>query len=119
MIDPADRLFDLLPVVHRQRDAAAGWPLRALLRVIGEQANLIEADIERLYENWFIETCEEWVVPYIGDLVGYRPVFDAGQPGDPAQPAGAARNKILTPRREVANTIALRRRSDCVTSSGA
>ena len=25
MIDPADRLFDLLPVVHRQRDAAAGW----------------------------------------------------------------------------------------------
>ena len=63
MIDPADRLFDLLPVVHRQRDAAAGWPLRALLRVIGEQANLIEADIERLYENWFIETCEAWVVP--------------------------------------------------------
>ena len=79
-------------------------------RVIGEQANLIEADIERLYENWFIETCEAWVVPYIGDLVGYRPVFDAGQPGDPAQAAGAARNKILTPRREVANTIALRRR---------
>ena len=110
MIDPADRLFDLLPVVHRQRAAAAGWPLRALLRVIGEQANLIEADIERLYENWFIETCEAWVVPYIGDLVGYRPVFDAGQPGDPAQAAGAARNKILTPRREVANTIALRRR---------
>lgn len=110
MIDPADRLFDLLPVVHRQRDAAAGWPLRALLRVIAEQANLIEADIERQYDNWFIETCEEWVVPYIGDLVGYRPVFDAGQPGDPAQPAGVARNKILTPRREVANTIALRRR---------
>lgn len=110
MIDPADRLFDLLPVVHRQRDAAAGWPLRALLRVIAEQANLIEADIEQQYDNWFIETCADWVVPYIGDLVGYRPVFDAGQPGDPAQPAGAARNKILTPRREVANTIALRRR---------
>lgn len=110
MIDPADRLFDLLPVVHRQRDAAAGWPLRALLRVIAEQANLIEADIEQQYDNWFIETCADWVVPYIGDLVGYRPVFDAGQPGDPTQPAGAARNKILTPRREVANTIALRRR---------
>ena len=110
MSDTADRLFDLLPVIHRQRDAAAGWPLRALLRVIAEQANLIEADIEQQYDNWFIETCQDWVVPYIGELVGYRPVFDAGQPGDPAQPAGAARNRILTPRREVANTIALRRR---------
>ena len=30
MIDPADRLFDLLPVVHRQRDAAAGWPLAGI-----------------------------------------------------------------------------------------
>jgi hypothetical protein len=114
MIDTDDRLFDLLPVIHRQRDAAEGWPLRALLRVIAEQANLIEADIERLYENWFIETCEDWVVPYIGDLVGYRPVFDAGQPGDVTTAAGQARNKILVPRREVANTIAFRRRKSAL-----
>ena len=76
-----DRLYELIPVLHRIRDAERGYPLRALLRVIGEQANVIEDDIARLYENWFIETCDDWVVPYIADLIGYRPVSDAGNPG--------------------------------------
>ena len=67
--DP-DRLYALLPVVHRMRDADRGYPLRALLRVIAEQVNVVDADIAQLYDNWFIETCQEWVVPYIGDLVG-------------------------------------------------
>lgn len=66
-----DRLFELLPVVYRQRDEESNHALRDLLRIIAEQVNVIEDDIARLYENWFIETCEEWVVPYIGDLVGY------------------------------------------------
>ncbi len=102
-----DRLFDLLPVVHRRRDAEQGHPLRALLQVIAEQAGVIEDDIDRLYENWFIETCEDWVVPYLGDLIGYRIVHASGDPGE-----GTTRqlNKILIPRREVANTIRYRRR---------
>lgn len=110
MIDQMDRLYDLLPVIHRQRDAEEGWPLRALLRTIAEQVNLIEADMDRLYENWFIETSEEWIVPYLGDLVGYRPVQEAGLPGDVITPEDRARNRVLTPRAEVANTVAFRRR---------
>ncbi|MFO7540433.1 MAG: hypothetical protein R6X32_20530 [Chloroflexota bacterium] len=105
-----DRLYDLLPVIQRQRDAEQGWPLRALLRVIAEQVDVVEADMDQLYENWFIETCEDWVVPYIGDLIGYRLVHEAGEPGDPVLPQSRLRNKILIPRREVANTIAYRRR---------
>jgi hypothetical protein len=93
-----DYLYELLPVVHRARDAEKGHPLRALLRVISEQVNVLEDDISRLYENWFIETCEDWVVPYIGDLIGYRPVHAGG------------RNRILMPRREIANTLGHRRR---------
>ncbi len=110
MTNNADRLYELLPIVHRQRDAEQQWPLKALLRVIGEQVDLIEADIDQLYDNWFIETCEDWVVPYIGDLVGYRIVHEAGQPGDVTTAQGRLRNKILIPRREVANTIRYRRR---------
>ena len=83
MTRSVDYLYDLLPAVHRMRDEGRGWPLRDLLRVIGEQVNLLEEDIERLYENWFIETCDEWVVPYLGDLVGYPSLSDAGLLGDP------------------------------------
>ena len=71
-ITSRERLFRLLPSVYRVRDAAEGEPLRALLAVIQTEFERVEGDIEQLYENWFIETCEEWVVPYIGDLLGVR-----------------------------------------------
>lgn len=109
-----DRLYELLPVVYRQRDAEAGEPLRALLQVISEQVNLVEDDIGQLYENWFIETCEDWVVPYLADLIGYRLVHEAGEPGPVTTAAGILRNKILVPRREIANTIRYRRRKGAV-----
>lgn len=105
-----DRLYALLPAFHRTRDAERGYPLRALLRVLNEQADVIEDDIAQLYENSFIETCADWAVPYLGDLIGYRPVHDAGEPGLPDTAAARQRNRILIPRREVADTIALRRR---------
>jgi hypothetical protein len=109
-----DRLYELLPAVYRQRDAEQGFPLRALLQVIAEQVDVVEADIARLYENWFIETSEDWVVPYLGDLIGYRQVHEAGEPGDPRVPKARALNKILIPRREMANTIRYRRRKGAV-----
>ena len=105
--DP-DFLYDLIPAVYRLRDSAQGWPLRALMRVIGEQADVVERDIERLYDNWFIETCDDWVVPYIGALVGYSPVSIGPDPGVSAR--AIVRERITIPRREVANTIRLRRR---------
>ncbi|MGO1501961.1 MAG: hypothetical protein ACTHWH_11845 [Marinobacter sp.] len=105
-----DRLYELLPVVYRMRDAEQGEPLRALLRVITEQANLVEDDIAQLYENWFIETCDDWVVPYLGDLVGYEPVHEAGEPSSLDTAHGQQRNNILIPRREVANSVRNRRR---------
>lgn len=110
MKEKADRLYELLPVVYRMRDAEMGQPLRALLGIISEQVNLVEADIRQLYENWFIETCEDWVVPYIADLIGHRMVQEAGTPGDVASAQGSLLNKYLVPRREVANTIGNRRR---------
>ncbi len=105
-----DRLYDLLPAVYRQRDADQGYALRDLLRVIAGQVNAVEDDIAQLYENWFIETCQDWVVPYIGDLIGYRSVHDAGEPGEAGTAAGVRRNRVLFPRRDVGNTLRSRRR---------
>jgi hypothetical protein len=110
----ADRLYNLLPVVYRLRDVDQGYPLRALLRVISEQVNLVEDDISQLYENWFIETCQDWVIPYVGSLIGYQPLFDANELSDVSSKIGQARNRILIPRAEVANTIRFRRRKGTI-----
>ncbi len=91
----SERLYSLLPSHLRVRDAGQGEPLRALLRVFETEADRVEADIAGLYDDWFIETCGDWVIPYIGDLLGVRPLNPTG-PG--------------SRRAYVANTLAYRRR---------
>jgi hypothetical protein len=93
----AQTLYNLMPAVYRLRDAEQGEPLKALLTVIAEQVGILEEDLAQLYDDQFIETCAPWVVPYIGDLVGDRPLH-----GVAAQ--------VSTPRAAVANTIGYRRR---------
>jgi len=92
-----DRLYKLLPAIYRIRDANQGEPLRALLGVVEEEFLAIEEDIAGLYEDLFIETCDEWVIPYIGDLLNVHGV----------QPISARAGSL---RSYVANTIAYRRR---------
>lgn len=114
MSERVARLYELMPVVYRLRDAEQGYPLRALLQVIAEQVNVVEDDIAQLYENWFIETCQDWVVPYIGSLVGYQPSLDVGESAGALTNRLQARNRLLVPRREVAKTIRYRRRKGTV-----
>src|SRR5712692_7496034 len=114
MSERADRLYELMPVVYRMRDAEQGYPLRALVQVMAEQANVLEDDIAQLYENWFIETCQDWVVPYVGGLIGYQPSLDVGEPASGFTARVQARNRLLVPRREVAKTIRYRRRKGTV-----
>ena len=92
-----ERLYDLLPAIYRIRDAEEGEVLRALLSVIEEEMQALEQDIDGLYEDLFIETCDEWVIPYIGDLLGVHGVH----------PLSARAGSL---RSYVANTLAYRRR---------
>ena len=105
-----DRLYKLLPAIYRVRDVDQQYALQALLRVIAEQVNIVQADIAQVYDNWFIETAQDWAVPYIADLIGYQPVLEAGTASDDLTAEGRALNRVLIPRREVANTIGYRRR---------
>ena len=68
----ADQIYALLPAIYRTRDAAQGEPLKALIGEIAEQVGVLERDLAGLQADQFIETCAPWVVPYIGDLIGYR-----------------------------------------------
>jgi hypothetical protein len=104
---PARTLYELLPAVHRLRDADAGDPLRGLLAVLQEQLDVVDADIAALYENWFIETADRWVVPYIGDLVGTRTLATAALEQDTGLSCLPWR---FSQRAYVANTIGYRRR---------
>ncbi|RZL91037.1 MAG: hypothetical protein EOP82_13985 [Variovorax sp.] len=93
----AERLYALLPAIHRIRDAEQGEPLRALLAAFAQEFAALEENLDQLYDDQFIETCADWVAPYIGDLIGYRPLHGVAP-------------KIASPRPEVANTIGYRRR---------
>lgn len=109
-----DTLFELLPAHLRVQDALAGatrkaelndqstkppedfGPLRTLISIIGTEVARLEDSLDQLYDDHFIETCADWVAPYIGDLVGVRGAYDLGANG-------------LSARALVANAIALRR----------
>jgi hypothetical protein len=75
----ADRLYALLPAVYREQDASNGFPLRGLTSIIGGQLDLLEQDVAQLWSDLFIETCRNWVIPYIGDLVSNNLLFDGGR----------------------------------------
>jgi len=107
----ANDIWALIPAVYKRRDADAGGVLRALINVLGEQAGLIHDDIAQLYDNWFIETCDDWVVPYIGDLTRAMPLVPTGEPPSPTEAAQLA--QVAPPRLLVANAIRFRRRKGC------
>jgi len=98
----ADALYNLLPALYRLRDAEQGEPLRALCGIIAEEIAVLRENIEQLYDDQFIETAAEWVAPYIGDLIGYRPIH-------------GATTRTFSTRAEIANTIAYRRRKGTAT----
>jgi hypothetical protein len=85
------------------RERAAHGPLAALLEAFAGEFAVVEENLAQLYDDLFIETCADWVVPYIGDLIGYEPLHGQGQDHAPA-------------RAEVAHTIALRRRKGTATA---
>ncbi|HEY5869612.1 MAG TPA: hypothetical protein VI542_29290 [Candidatus Tectomicrobia bacterium] len=92
-----ERLYELLPAIYRLRDAEHGATLKALLGVIAEQVAVLEENLAQIYDDQFIETCAPWVVPYIGDVIGYRSVHGVAP-------------RVGSPRAEVAHTIGFRRR---------
>lgn len=89
-------LYSRLPEIYRIRDAeqTPAYQLRAYLSAVEEAYSAIHENIESLYHDLFIETCDDWVIPYLADLVG----------------ASHLKGEAWTLRADVADTIALRRR---------
>jgi len=86
-------LFDRLPAIHKIKDEELQGPLQAYLAPVETAFNAVKDSIDALYHDLFIDTCADWVIPYIGDLLGTSHL--AGAP--------------WTLRADVADTILLRR----------
>src|SRR3954454_20019848 len=68
----AAKLWALLPAVYRAADSQAldeVGPLQELLTRIGHQVGLVRRNLDRLWEDQAIETCDDWVIPYLAALV--------------------------------------------------
>lgn len=98
-------LYRRLPEIYRIKDEGLpesylrngepveAYQLRSFLEPVEDMFSAIHENIESLYHDLFIETCDEWVIPYIADLLGTSHLA-----GDP-----------WTLRADVADTILIRR----------
>src|SRR5579863_8229016 len=69
----AERLWQLLPAVYRTSDTdsfVTPGPLRELLNRIGAQVAVVRRSIDQLWADQSIEACDDWVISYLGELVG-------------------------------------------------
>lgn len=106
-------LYQLLPAIYRERaiyreTAPDPAELEHLMQIVENALEVLELDIGDLYENWFIETCDDWVVPYIGDLLGVNRI---GPQADlSTRDAQGGFDGYQESRAYVANALAYRRR---------
>lgn len=99
-------LYDRLPEIYRIKDAdlpasflrdgvaVEALQLKSYLAPIEEMFGAIHENIESLYHDFFVETADDWVIPYLADLLGTSHLS----------------GEAWTLRADVADTIALRRR---------
>lgn len=106
-----DELFNLLPAIVRQRDAEVGGLLKLVFEAFVEEVNRIESNTANDYDNMFVETCEARFLPYIADLIAYRPI-SVSPSGAGSLPIQSERHAEL--RRDIAATIRTRRRKGTV-----
>lgn len=94
--EPRVPLYERLPEIYRVRDAEQQPPqqLEHYLSTVERAFGAIHENIRALYDDLFIETCDDWAIPYIGDLLGVSHLS----------------GEAWTRRADVADTIALRRR---------
>ena len=55
--------------------------LRSIILILARQSAIARRSIDRLWEDQFIELCDDWAIPYIGDLVGTRLVHELNRRG--------------------------------------
>ena len=78
-----EKIWEWIPAFYRDEDGLATNPdvLREIVEILARQAAIARRSIDRLWEDAFIELCDDWAIPYIGDLVGTRLVNELNRRG--------------------------------------
>jgi hypothetical protein len=98
----SDKLWALLPAIYRAEDPTSAdgrGPLREIVNRIGAQGAVLRRSIDRLWEDQSIETCDDWVIAYLAELLATNLVASLDARGQ---------------RIDVAKTIYYRRRKGTV-----
>src|SRR4051794_18584804 len=91
------KLWRLLPEVYREAESPNA--LRELVRRIGSQAAILRRTIDRAGDDQSIESADDWLIPYLGELLAVNLVSGLDARGQ---------------RLDVAKTIRYRRRKGTV-----
>jgi hypothetical protein len=97
-----DKLWRLLPAVYHFEDSDSldrSGPLREMVNRIGAQAAIVRRSLDRLWDDQSIESCDDWVIAYVADLLATNLVAGLDARGQ---------------RLDVAKTIYYRRRKGTV-----
>lgn len=80
-----EKLWEWIPELYRDADGREHSPgrgaLRALVELIAAQAAITRRDVDRLWDDQQVALADDWAVPYIGDLLGTRPVSEQNRRG--------------------------------------
>ncbi len=78
-----EKIWDWIPAVFKDEDGLPARPdvLRSIVEILAHQAAIARRSIDRLWEDQFIELCDDWAIPYLGDLVGTRLVHELNRRG--------------------------------------
>ena len=69
-----EKLWALVPEIYRFEDGAG--VLRSVIELLAHEAAILRRSNDRVWEDQYIELCDEWAVPYIGQLVATRMLSD-------------------------------------------
>lgn len=87
----AASLYRLLPGVYRARDKQG--ELQRFLALFADELWRMRARLDQQWRDLYIDSCQDWVIPYLAELVGTSVLFD-----------DAGRNRV-----DVKNTMRWRR----------
>jgi hypothetical protein len=78
-----EKIWEWIPAVYKDEDGLALRPdvLRSMVIILARQAAIARRSMDRLWDDDFIELCDDWAIPYIGDLVGTRLVHELNRRG--------------------------------------